>query len=260
MSRRPKDLYIETQRKYEPALADLRRILAAPDLNDRDIVLHHAAMNLYVFMDEVALDVQKAWDLIDVTRLARDAGGPGRATAEEKLMEHLDHVVRNCGNAFDAAGLNQFLVFPECAGCPADLEAPCTIMRDICTYALDCFAYTRSRDPFAGMRRVGAFQILGSAGWFFDIPSSVPLALAALKRDRRLEARGAIVFLEEYFKARESAPVPDEIEQFLLNFAKRTDSRSNATGALNVLVDAGTISELHALSIIDDWKERHPWE
>jgi hypothetical protein len=53
--------------------------------------------------------------------------------------------------------------------------------------------------------------------------------------------------------------VPDEIEQHLLTFVECTDNRSNATGALNVLVKAGAISELHALSILDDWKERHPW-
>jgi hypothetical protein len=259
MSRRPKDLHLKTRRKFEPAIAELRRVLAAPNMDDRDMVLHHATWNLYRFMDEVALDVQKARTLIDVTRAAREASGPGRDGAEEELMKRLDHVVRNCGNAFDAAGLDQFLVFPECAGCPADLETPCTIMREICTYALDCFSYTRPRDQFAGMRRAAAFQILGSAGWMFEIPSAMPLVVAALKRDRRLEARGAVGFLEEYFRAREGEPVPDEIEQHLLDFAARTDNRSNATGALHVLVEAGAIGELHALSVIDDWKERHPW-
>jgi len=257
MSRRPKDLHLKTRRTFEPAIADLRRILAAPEMGDRDIVLYHAALNLYVFMDEVALDVQKAQVLIDVARLARDSSGPGRDRAEAQLMDHLDHVVRNCGSAFDAAGLDQFLVFPDCAGCPTDLETPCTIMCDICTYAFDCLAYTRPRDPFAGIRRAGAFQVLASAGQALEIPSAMPLALAALKRDRRLEARGAISFLEEYFNAREGEPVPHEIEQILLNFAKRTNNRSNATGALNVLLEAGAISELHARSVIADWKEQH---
>jgi hypothetical protein len=260
MSRRPKDLHLKTRRKFELAIDDLRRVLAAPDMEDRCMVLHHATWSLYRFVDEVARDVLKARTLMDVTRAAREASGPGRDGAEEELMKRLDRVVRNCGNAFDAAGFDQFLVFPECSGCPADLETPCTILRDICTYALDCFAYTRPHDPFAGMRRAGALQILASAAWVFDIPSAMPLALAALKRDRRLEARGAIGFLEEYFKAREGEPVPDGIEQCLLNFAERTDNRANATGALNVLVEAGAISELHALSAIDDWKERHPWE
>lgn len=259
MSRRPKVLHLKTRRKFDPAIADLRRILAAPDMDDRDIMLSFATWNLYPFMNEVARDVQKARTLIDVTRAAREACGPGRDRAEEELMKCLDQVVCNCRDAFDAAGLDRFLVFPECAACPAGLETPCAILREICTYALDCFRYTRPRDQFAGLRRAGAFKILGSAGWAFDIPAAMPLALAALKRARRLESRGAIGFLEEYFKAREDEPVPDEIEQGLLNFAERTDNRSNATGALNVLVEAGAISEGHALSVIDDWKERHPW-
>jgi hypothetical protein len=259
MSRRPKELHLKTRRKFELAIADLRRILVAPDMDDRDMTLHHATWNLYPFMDEVARDVQKARTLIDVARAAREAIGPGRDTAEEELMKRLDHVIRNCGDAFDVAGLDQFLVYPECAGCPAGLETPCKIMCEICAYAFDCFSYTRPRDQFAGLRRAGAFEILGSAGWIFDIPSAMPLAFAALKRDRRLEARGAIGFLEEYFRAREDEPVTDEIEQCLLTFSERTDNRSNATGALNVLVEAGAISELHALSVIDDWKERHPW-
>lgn len=256
MSRRPKDLHLITRRKFEPAIDELRRVLAAPDMDDREMVLHHATWNLYPFMDEVAGDAQKARTLIDVTRAVREAVGPGRDMAEEELMKRLDQVVRNCGNAFDAAGLDQFLVFPECAGCPVGLETPCAIMRDICDYAFDCFSYTRPHDAFAGMRRAGAFEILGSAGWVFDIPSAVPLALAALKRDRRLEARGAIAFLEEYFKAREDEPVPGEIEAHLLAFVERTDNRSNATGALNVLVEGGAITESHALSLIDEWKAR----
>ena len=260
MSRRRKDLHLKTRRKFELAIADVRRTLATPDMEDRDMVLFHATWSLYPFMGEVAHDVQKARTLIDVARGAREASGPGRDTAEEKLLDHLDHVVRNCGDAFDAAGLDHFLVFPECAGCPADLETPCTIVRDICAYALDCFPFTRPRDQFAGMRRSGAFQILGSAGWAFDIPDAMPLALAALKRNRRLEARGAIAFLEEYFKAREGEPVPDTVVKGLMTFAEGSNNRSNTTGALNVLVESGVIGELHALSLLDDWKERHPWE
>jgi hypothetical protein len=39
--------------------------------------------------------------------------------------------------------------------------------------------------------------------------------------------------------------------------AETTDRRSTATGALNVLVETGEISDLQALDRIDDWKERH---
>ena len=174
-------------------------------------------------------------------------------------MRGLDYVVRTCCSALDAAGLESFLPFPTCDGCPEDLEVPCRIMRDICAYALECFTFKKARDQFAGTRRACAFQILGSAGWVFDIPEAIPLALTALKRNRRWEARGAISFLEEYFKAREGARVPDEVVHGLLSVVERTDNRSNATGALNVLVEANHISEFEALARLDDWKDEHYW-
>jgi len=37
--------------------------------------------------------------------------------------------------------------------------------------------------------------------------------------------------------------------------AETTDSRSTATGALNVLV--GEISDMEALDRLDDWKDKH---
>jgi len=43
----------------------------------------------------------------------------------------------------------------------------------------------------------------------------------------------------------------------LLAGAERTDSRSLAVGALNVLVETNCISDLEALSRIDDWKAAH---
>ena len=250
---------MKRRRKFELAIADLQRALAHPELDDRYGALFHGTWNLYPFIEGLAESPQKVGILIDVTRSAREATGAGRDTAEEKLMQHLDGIARVCCAAIDDAGFDRFLQYPDCDDCPAELTAPFAILRDLCAYALDCFEYTRPRDQFAGMRRAAAFEILGTSGWAFDLPAAVPLALAALKRDRRLEARGAIAFLEDYFKVREGNPIPDEIVDTLLSFAERTDNRSNATGALNVLVETGVITELHALSRLDEWKERHPW-
>jgi hypothetical protein len=69
--------------------------------------------------------------------------------------------------------------------------------------------------------------------------------------------RGAIIFLEDYIKAREGMEVPDDIHTALLTVAKTTDSRSTATGALNVLVETGEISDMEALDRLDDWKQEH---
>lgn len=41
------------------------------------------------------------------------------------------------------------------------------------------------------------------------------------------------------------------------NVADRTQSRSIVFGALDLLVESGTISELQALDRIDEWKERN---
>ncbi len=47
------------------------------------------------------------------------------------------------------------------------------------------------------------------------------------------------------------------MEKEIKAFAKRTNRRSLAVGALNVLVETNCISDLEALSRIDDWKEAH---
>jgi len=81
------------------------------------------------------------------------------------------------------------------------------------------------------------------------------MARQALRRSQTV--RGAIIFLEDYFKAREGMEVPDDIHTSLLTVAETTDSRSTATGALNVLVETGEISDMEALDRLDDWKDKH---
>jgi hypothetical protein len=63
-------------------------------------------------------------------------------------------------------------------------------------------------------------------------------------------------FLRDYHVRRKAAP-PDDVIEELEALVDRTDSRWTALGALNVLVDAGVMSELMALGRMDDWKELH---
>jgi len=46
-------------------------------------------------------------------------------------------------------------------------------------------------------------------------------------------------------------------KQVTLPDSETTDSRSTATGALNVLVETGEISDMEALDRLDDWKDKH---
>lgn len=247
------------RRKFELAIADLRHVLAHPEMDDRPSVVYRAIHNLYPFIEELAGNQKKTHVLIDLTLSAREATGPGRDGAEEQLLQHLDIIARFCCETIHESGFDSFLTYPDCEGCPAELATTFAILRDICSFALGCFEYTRPRDPFAGKRRARAFEILGTASWAFHIPEALPLALAALKRTRRPDARGAICFLEDYFRERDENSFPDLVRESLLSFAERTDNRSHCTGALNVLVVGGVIDELGALFRLDEWKERHPW-
>jgi hypothetical protein len=139
-----------------------------------------------------------------------------------------------------------------------DLRRSIFIVAELRDYALECLRFkARPRDAFAGARRGESFQILGIAGRLLDLPEALDMARQALRRSRHQTVRGAIIFLEDYFQAREGMEVPDDIHTALLTVAKTTDSRSTATGALNVLVETGEISDLEALDRLDDWKEEH---
>lgn len=62
-----------------------------------------ATWNLHPLLDELSQDADKARALIDVMRAARQTTGPGRDRAEEKLMQHLAHLKRDCYELFDNA-------------------------------------------------------------------------------------------------------------------------------------------------------------
>jgi Fe2+ or Zn2+ uptake regulation protein len=52
-------------------------------------------------------------------------------------------------------------------------------------------------------------------------------------------------------------PPDDDLIERLLVLAERATSRSTVFQALNALVETGVISELGALSRMDEWKDKH---
>lgn len=124
-------------------------------------------------------------------------------------------------------------------------------------FARETFTFKRPRDSFGGERRALAFELLGAASAALDLSDVVALARETLKAKKTgRDMLGAIRFLEEYYSHNDES-VSDEIVDELKTFAERTDSRSLAVGALNVLVETNCIGELQALSRIDDWKDTH---
>jgi len=246
------------QRKFQLLIADIRDALSDVARESRYGDLFHATWQLVRFEDELAGDIGKVRELIAVARAIRNATGPGRSVAEQKIMDTLKGIAWTCSGVLEQAGVPRI---PDLAAADAlipDLRRSMLVVAELRDYALECLRFNaRPRDAFAGARRGQSFEILGIAGHLFDLPEALDMARQALRRSRSQTVCGAIIFLEDYFKARVGMEVPHDIHAALLTVTETTDSRSTATGALNVLVETGEISDLEALDRLDDWKDKH---
>jgi len=249
---------MKRRRKFQLLIADIRDALTDVAREHRYGDLLHATWELVCFDEELAGDIEKVRELIAVARASRGATGPGRSVAEQQIMDTLKGIAWSCCSVLEEAGVPRI---PDLAAADAlipGLRRSLLIVAELRDYALECLRFkARPRDAFAGARRGQSFEILGIAGSLFDVPEALDMARQALRRSRRQTVRGAIIFLEDYFKVREGMEVPDDIHTALLTVAKTTDSRSTATGALNVLVETGEISDLEALDRLEDWKNNH---
>jgi hypothetical protein len=249
---------MKRRHKFQLLIADIRDALADVARENRYGDLLHATWGLLGLEDDLAGDIEKVLELIVVARAIRDATGPGRSVAEQKIMDTLKGITWTCCSVLEEAGVRRI---PDLAAADAlipDRRRSILIVAELRDYALECLRFNaRPRDAFAGARRGQSFEILGIACRLFELPEALDMARQALRRSRSQTVRGAIMFLEDYFKAREGMEMPDDIHAALLTVAETTDSRSTATGALNVLVETGEISDMEALDRLDDWKDKH---
>lgn len=246
------------RRKCELVIAGIRRHLAAPTTPDRYDDLWHTTWDHRRFDVQLAGDIGKTRQLIEVARVVREATGPGCAVAEEQIMKCMEAVVGECCNRFEDAGMTGLAGFASFVALAPKLRPCAPVVAELRAYAMECFQYAaRPRDTFAGARRGLALSILGLASRLCDSTDVLAIVRQALRRNRSQEVRGAINFLENYFAAREELPLPDDIADGLLAVAEKTKSRSTAVGALNVLVETRVISEWEASDRMSEWKEKH---
>lgn len=76
-------------RKFQLLIADIRDALADVARENRSGDLFHATGELVRFEGELARDIGKLRELIAVARAIRNATGPGRSVAEQKIMNTL---------------------------------------------------------------------------------------------------------------------------------------------------------------------------
>ena len=256
MSRKPNRVTIRERTKLEDVLADIKEYARDEALPNRDILLPRAVGGLSLFARELMKSPMAVKSLLETVRVVRESSGPGKCTAEEELMNHLQRIGWNCVGWLQESGLTPA---PHgTVGLQAsdpELQPLCDVVILLVEFARECFVYSRPRDNFGGKRRSQAFEILGTVGDIVELPDVVELARQTIKKGRA-DAQGATAFLEAYFRARKESPDAD-LENALLGFAKRTKRRGLAVGALNVLVETGAIHEWEACDRIDDWKTEH---
>jgi hypothetical protein len=171
-------------------------------------------------------------------------------------MEHLGELARQCRLAVEDAGVKHLSGLDAFGQVPSSAQPALEVLQTLCGYASECLAYAKPRDASNGQRRSLAFEILAQAGGLIDLPEVVALARRSLRKVNGREVRGAFVFLREHYASRDQAP-EDPIIEALLALSEATDSRTNASGALSVLVETGAMSESEALGRMDDWKDSH---
>ena len=193
------------QREFQLLIADIRDALSDVARESRYGDLFHATWQLVRFEGELAGDIGKVRELIAVARAIRNATGPGRSVAEQKIMDTLKGIAWTCSSVLEQDGVPRIPDLAAADGLIPDLRRSMLVVAELRDYALESLRFNaRPRDAFAG-------------------------------------ARGGQSF----------------IHAALLTVAETTDSRSTATGALNVLVETGEISDMEALDRLDDWKDKH---
>ena len=247
---------MKRHRKLEPWLNDIRSLLADRTRAPRDYALARAAWDLFPFLDQLSRNASQTRAVLEVVGLLRASDGAGRQVAEEQLMETLQRLAWQCSGCLEDTKAARLRHLDALDQLRPELRSTFEVLRELRDFALACWEFKRPRDSFGGRRRALAFDILAEVGRWVDLPQAVSLARRALRKTQSVEARQAAEFLQRYLAARAMSPDEATTEE-LLALAHQTDSRSTAFGALNALVETGTISEFEALDRLDDWKSRH---
>jgi hypothetical protein len=95
---------MKDRRKFQLLIADIRDALANVARENRYGDLFHATSELVRFEDELAGNIEKVRELIAVGRAIRDATGPGRSVAEQKIIDTLKGIAWTCCSVLEEAG------------------------------------------------------------------------------------------------------------------------------------------------------------
>lgn len=203
-------------------------------------------------------DISEIRATIDMLRLLRVSKGNGRSELEKCVMESFHSIIDiTSGNVLDA-GIANLPPWEIPDSIPINIKNDLIITAELSEFAVECVDFIRPRDALACNRRKYALEMLGCSSSVFNMPQEIIDYAFKLMKTKKREASvtGALQFIKLFYQTKENS-IPIEVEEKLLKFVLKTDSRGLAVGALNILVEAGNICEFTALEHIDEWKERN---
>lgn len=197
--------------------------------------------------------------LIQFGEKIRQLKGPGRHLIEEGVFKILYSQLFHLHKQFDTED-SPFPIKREELGHifegNSELKEKMAAFLDIEAFAYDSYEFKRVRDSYAGNRRALSLNLLMELLYYFESSKSMELAKRSLKNKGSAVLNAAFEFLRNFYVSRDRDIEDDLVEQ-LIKISETTKKRSIAIGALSVLVDTGMISEMHAVEMMSDWKEKN---
>ncbi len=131
-----------------------------------------------------------------------------------------------------------------------------TLALTLVDFALEVFRLRIARDTFNNKRKSLALGLIQRVAEYYDIPEAIELCMAGLLSNKAAFVFAAAEFYQTCMGNRGISIPPERVKR-LDAIIDKTKDRSVAVTLLNLQIESGLISELEALSRIDDWKERN---
>jgi hypothetical protein len=125
----------------------------------------------------------------------------------------------------------------------------------LCDEAVRCHSFSRVRDGFGVRRRAACFDVWAQAITVVDSPEVFALARQAACSAKGEEATSAVAFLDALYRAHDVGP-DVETERNLKALMKRATSARTVCAVLDLLVEAGLMSEWKASDAMKLWEAK----
>jgi hypothetical protein len=194
--------------------------------------------------------------LFDFERYVLFNKGANRFKVEERVLEFFQtFIIDLCEtNDFEIKVLDELLVSDSKDN---EMKKIHTINLSFLNFAKELFSISISRDSFSTKRKGYALGIISRLLNYYDISNKFDLFIEALRSPKDkliIEALNELHYYHENIPEKDlSEKIVNELDKIML----KTKNRTVASGALNLQVITGRISEFAALSRIHVWKEKY---